>query len=159
LSEQFSKRKVKACLLRSNFIDPQGLSLSVAQKKTIVALAEQHQVAIIEDDVYLEVGFSKVAPLPIKHWDKQDWVLWCGSVSKILAADYRLGWCEAGRFSGRYIEYLSGRSLGINGIVHSTVAEFIDTGQYIKHLAKLKLAAQAFDYHQVIRLFLGEKLR
>jgi DNA-binding transcriptional MocR family regulator len=102
-----------------------------------------------------------VAPLPIKHWDKHGWVLWCGSISKTIGAGYRLGWCEAGRYLDQYLSYLSGNSFGVNNIAQITIAEFISSGQYAKHLKKLKLtlASHALDYHQLLRQSLGDKAK
>lgn len=161
LEGHLRENKVAACLLSASFSNPQGVSLSVTHKQRIVSLAEHYQVPIIEDDVYLELGFTKVAPLPIKHWDENGWVIWCGSISKTIGAGYRLGWCETGRYLHQYLNYLSGHSLGVNNIAQITVSEFIGSGQYVKYLNKLKLAlaSHALDYHQLLRQCLGEKAK
>jgi len=150
LEQHMKSGSVKACLLSSNHINPQGISLAVSQKKKIAELAEQYQTAIIEDDVYLELSYTKNNPLPIKHWDNNGWVLWCGSISKTLSPSYRIGWCEPGRFYNKYMEQRQVQFYGVSQPMQSTLHEFISSGLYLKHLKKLRLALaqQAREYYQ-----------
>jgi len=152
--EQFmSQGLLKAGLFSANFINPHGLCLSIAQKKSLVALAEQYQLPIIEDDAFLELGFDGVQPKPMKYWDKYGWVIWCGSVSKTVAPSYRLGWCAAGRFHHRYMQHRKASSLFVNVPVQAAFFEFINSGQYLKHLKKIRiaLALQTQAYHRYLQ--------
>lgn len=160
--EQHMKRgTIQACLLSSNHINPQGVSLSVTQKQTLAKLAEKYRVAIIEDDVYLELSYTKENPLPIKHWDKKGWVLWCGSISKTLSPSYRIGWCEPGRFYNQYLEQRQVQFYGVSQPMQNTLAEFIATGLYQKHLKKLRLilTQQSRDYYQFLQINLPSNTR
>ena len=65
------------------------------------------------DDVYSELSHQSIMPLPIKHWDKSGWVIWCSSVSKTLAPGIRLGWCSSGRFVNQFIQHRNIKTLGI----------------------------------------------
>ncbi|MFT7684356.1 MAG: DNA-binding transcriptional MocR family regulator [Moritella dasanensis] len=154
-------KRIAACLFSANHINPQGFCLSNQQKQGIAELAERYQVPVIEDDIYLELSYSHTTPLPIKYWDKSGWVLWCSSVSKTIAAGYRLGWCEPGRFFDAYLQLRNVQYFGVNNIVQHTVCEFINTGQYAKHLKKLTttLAAHARQYHSVLRELLPENTK
>ena len=58
-------------------------------------------VALIEDDVYGELAHDGSRPRPAKAFDENGLVLLCGSVSKTLAAGYRVGWLSPGRFAER----------------------------------------------------------
>ncbi|EPJ48388.1 MAG: putative aminotransferase [Osedax symbiont Rs2] len=153
LEQHMADQSVTACLLSANFINPQGICLSVRQKKKIAELANQHRIPIIEDDVFLELSYSQLAPLPIKNWDSAGWVIWCGSVSKTLAAGYRLGWCDPGRYFQRYLAHRDALSISVNQLAQNAVSEFVMSGQYIKHLRRLRLAlaARAYSYHQLLR--------
>jgi len=146
-------KRISACLFSANHINPQGFCLSNQQKQRIAELAADYRVPVIEDDIYLELSYSNTTPLPIKYWDKSGWVLWCSSVSKTIAAGYRLGWCEPGRFFNAYLHLRSVQFFGVNNIVQHTVCEFINTGNYAKHLKKLTLtlAAHARQYHSILR--------
>ncbi len=81
-------------------MNPQGISLSVAQKKQLVSLANQYLLPVIEDNIYTELAYDKTLPLLVKSWHKKGYVLWCSSVSKSLSAGYRLGCCLPGCFQG-----------------------------------------------------------
>jgi len=161
LEHHLASNSVSACLLSANHINPQGICLSNEQKQKIAELAQQYQIPVIEDDVYLELGYTKVCPLPIKYWDKSGWVLWCSSVSKTISPGYRLGWCHPGRFFSQYLNYRSVQSFGVNHLVQNTICEFIDSGQYLKHLKKLRLvlAQHALDYHRLLRANLPPQTR
>ena len=138
--------------MSSNHINPQGLCFSAQQKQQLATLAEKYQTPIIEDDVYLELSHDSTSPLPIKHWDKSGWVLWCGSISKTLSPSYRLGWCEPGRYFAQYLADRRIQNFGVNQVVQNMLFEFIYSGQYKKHLKKVKLALNqnVRDYHKLL---------
>lgn len=140
LETHMSKGEVDACLFSANHIIPQGICLSSKQKEQLAFLAERYEVPIIEDDVYLELNYTNTTPLPIKHWDKSGWVIWCNSISKTLGSGYRLGWCEPGRYFNKYLEHRAVQTFGVNIFIQSAIAEFLYSGQYLKHLRKLRLA-------------------
>jgi len=123
-------------------MNPQGISMTALQKQHLVKLAQTYKIPIIEDDVYIELAHSKVMPLPAKHWDKQGYILWCGSVSKTIAAGYRLGWCWPGRFSEQYFQKRKYCNQGVSSPVQLALADFISNGDYSKHLKKLRVAMQ-----------------
>jgi len=154
-------KHISACLFSANHINPQGFCLSNQQKQRIAELAAHYQIPVIEDDIYLELSYSNITPLPIKYWDKSGWVLWCSSVSKTIAAGYRLGWCQPGRFFDDYLQLRNVQFFGVNNIVQHTVCEFINTGQYAKHLKKLTttLASHARQYHSLLRELLPDSTK
>ncbi len=62
-----------------------------------MALLNQYNVTLIEDDVYSELYFQREKPLPAKAWDRHDGVLHCSSFSKCLVPGFRIGWVAAGK--------------------------------------------------------------
>jgi len=161
LEDHLKNKSVKACLLSANHINPQGISLSVTQKQKIAELADYYQIPVIEDDIYLELNHTNTPSLPIKHWDKSGWVLWCGSISKSISPSYRLGWCEPGRFFKDYLQYRGVQYLGVNLAVQCCINEFIYSGQYFKHLKKTKLALSQNTraYHALLSKYLPSNTR
>lgn len=150
LETLMQKQEIKAGLFSTSHMNPSGTSLAAAQKQTLAALAAKYRVPIIEDDVYLELGYQKKPPLPAKHWDQEGWVLWCGSVSKTLAPGLRIGWCLPGRFLQEFIYAHQHTSYGVNTLMQLSLADFIRSGEYSKHLAKLRpqLQQQTRQYQQ-----------
>jgi len=142
LQKQMQFGTIKAGLFCTSHMNPQGISMSAVQKQKLVELATHYKIPIIEDDVYLELGFKKVTPLPAKHWDSEGYVLWCGSISKTIAAGYRLGWCLPGRYLDAYLRQRLFANQGVTSPLQLAIADFIARGDYINHLKKVRLHLQ-----------------
>jgi len=161
LEDHMGAGRIEACLFSANHINPQGNCLSSTQKQQLAALAQCYEVPIIEDDVYLELNYTSTTPLPIKHWDRSGWVLWCNSISKTLGPGYRLGWCEPGRYLQKYLEHRAVQYFGINIFIQSAIFEYIYSGGYMKHLKGLRLAInqQMLSYYQLLKEHLPNSTR
>ena len=90
LESLFEQHDVKACWLMTNFHNPTGTSLSDEEKHRVVDLANQHDVYLIEDDVYAELYFGEKKPMSLKSFDTHERVLHCGSLSKSHRPQTRL---------------------------------------------------------------------
>lgn len=134
LEEHLKCGRVKTGVFCTSHMNPQGITMSPKQKQRLARLANQYQVPIIEDDVYLELSYSAHCPLPAKYYDDGGYILWCGSVSKSLSPSYRLGWCIPGRFREQYHQHFAAGSYGVSTPVQLALADFIDSGQYAKLL-------------------------
>ena len=139
LQKQMQLGAIKAGLFCTSHMNPQGTSMSSLQKQKLVELATQYKIPIIEDDVYLELGYEKVIPLPAKHWDREGYILWCGSISKTIAAGYRLGWCLPGRYLQVYLQQRLFVNQGVTSPLQLAIADFIQRGDYMNHLKKVRL--------------------
>ncbi|RBW46496.1 PLP-dependent aminotransferase family protein [Psychromonas sp. B3M02] len=142
LQKQMQLGTIKAGLFCTSHMNPQGTSMSALQKQKLVELATQYKIPIIEDDVYLELGAQQVIPLPAKHWDSEGYVLWCGSISKTIAAGYRLGWCLPGRYLDAYLRQRLFANQGVTSPLQLAIADFIERGDYANHLKKIRLYLQ-----------------
>ena len=90
---------IKVCLLMLNSHNPIGFTIKDNIKFELATLLQQHQIYLIEDDVYEELYFDAKKPLSMKYFDQHHRVLHCSSFSKTLGAGFRLGWIYAGKFS------------------------------------------------------------
>jgi DNA-binding transcriptional MocR family regulator len=152
LEHKFKNKEVAAALFSSAFMNPHGISLSIAQKQRLAALANKYRLPIIEDDIYGELGYDSTFALPVKHWDTDGYVLWCSSVSKTLANGLRIGWCSAGRYLSACVDVSATERLGQNGLMQSSLADFINSGQYRKHLQYIRkvLLSNACAYRHIL---------
>lgn len=152
LEQLMKKKQIKAGLFNTTHMNPSGTSLSKNQKERLAKLANQYLIPVIEDDVYIELSHQGKPPLPAKFWDKNGYVLWCGSVSKTLAAGLRIGWCLPGRYLDTYAKQHQLTGLGVNGLMQACVAEFINTGEYRTHVNKTRttLNKHVYDYRQML---------
>lgn len=133
-----AKGQSKVVLLSSCFHNPLGFCLTNFDKQHIVEMAQRYRATIIEDDVFGECNYGGPRPLPLKAWDTNGLVIWCGSFSKTLAPGYRIGWCAPGE------QLMAMRSLHLAGMLagHTplqlAVADFLHRGEYRRHLRRLQ---------------------
>jgi len=143
---------IKACLFTPSFNNPLGSCMPDTHKKQLVDMLADHDIPLIEDDVFGECYFGKVRPRTCKSYDKKGLVLLCSSVSKTLAPGYRVGWCLPGKFIKEVIQIKITHSLASPGPTHATVGLFFKTGRLDLHLRKLRrsLSLQCLQYSQAI---------
>ena len=74
---------------------PTTVSMSVARRRQLIALAEHHRFAIIEDDYDYDFHYPKRPALPLASHDQSGLVLYIGSFSKVIAPACRVGYVAA----------------------------------------------------------------
>ncbi len=75
-----------------NFQNPAGVTLSAAKRERLLALAEQYDFTIFEDDPYLDIRFAG-QPLPtMLDLDRNDRVVYASSFSKTVCPGVRVGY-------------------------------------------------------------------
>jgi DNA-binding transcriptional MocR family regulator len=161
LEKHMQNNDIKAGLFNTSHMNPSGTSLSNQQKKRLAQMASDYKTPIIEDDVYIELSHHGKPPLPAKYWDNNGYILWCGSVSKTLAAGLRIGWCLPGRYLQSYLRQHKLTGLGVNGLIQTSIAEFINTGDYRTHVNKIRLtlSKHVYSYHKYLVENLPENSR
>lgn len=159
LRTALEQNSVTACLLTANNQNPSGHSLSEEQKSTLAEFAERYQIPIIEDDVFREISFHRAIPLPIKHYDKHGWVIWCSSFSKTLAPGIRIGWCNAGRYHAEVMNQRKAKTLGVSQPMQQVMADYLAKGHYVRHIKSInrELAAHLQKYADTLSSRLGEQ--
>lgn len=75
-----------------DFQNPTGVCMSFERRRRLVALAERHDVIILEDAPYREIRFIGDALPSLRSLDGSGHVIHLGSFSKILAPGMRIGW-------------------------------------------------------------------
>ncbi|WP_175104133.1 PLP-dependent aminotransferase family protein [Pararobbsia alpina] len=140
LADALKKHPIRACWFMTNFQNPTGVTLSLEKKKALVELLAQHEVPLIEDDVYGELHFQPEYPVPALAFDKQGLVMHCSSFSKTLAPGYRIGWTSAGRFTDKVQRLKLMTTLSASIPVQAGLADYLQHGGYDRHLRKLRAA-------------------
>ena len=83
------------------FGNPSGAMLTLARRKRVLELAVKYHVLVVEDDPYSELYFGKAPPPPSMMSLSKDvpgsreWLVYCGSFSKVLSPGLRVGWMIA----------------------------------------------------------------
>jgi len=138
LAQALAQHPVKACWLMPSFQNPLGSLMPVDKKRQLVALLAQHQVPLIEDDVYGELHFAPHRPPPAKAFDPQGLVMHCSSFTKCLAPGYRVGWVAAGRHATAVQRIKLMTTLSAATPSQQALGEYLAQGGYERHLRQLR---------------------
>lgn len=117
--------------------NPVGVSMSAEKRLRLVELARRYRVPIIEDDAYGFLRYGE-AVAPLRALDDQ-WVLYVGSFSKILAPALRVGWAVVNE---KLIHNLSivkeASDIDTATFSQRVVAAYLDSGKLEDHLLRLR---------------------
>ncbi len=143
LADALGRAPVKAVVTIANGHNPVGSVAPDAAKRALVALLAEHDVPLIEDDIFGDLCFGETRPLPVRAFDPGGNVLLCAGFSKSLCPGLRLGWIAAGRYTEKVKALKFTTSMGTAELQQAAVAEMLASGGYALHLRRLKAALQA----------------
>ena len=138
LRKTLEAHPVKACLFSTTLNNPLGVSMTEDCRKTLVEICEEHDVALIEDDVYGDLMFDGHRPKPAEFFSRSGRVLTCGSFSKTAAPGYRIGWLIAGKHIGKITQLKRAFSCSSGLLQQLTLSEFMASGDYDRYLKTLR---------------------
>ncbi len=100
LEALIAEHKPRFVYLIPTFGNPSGATLSLERRKRILELAVKTQTVVIEDDPYGDLYFGEAPPASLMALTAQvpgsrDWLVHCGSLSKVLSPGLRVGWMIA----------------------------------------------------------------
>lgn len=131
---------LKAVLSVSSYSNPLGCSIPDERKKELVALLEQYQVPLIEDDIYGDLYFGERRTCAIKAFDTEGLVLLCSSLSKTIDPQLRVGWILAGRYYEEILHRKFVNMLSTPILPQLVSAEILGQGIYERHLRQAREA-------------------
>ncbi|WP_086482023.1 PLP-dependent aminotransferase family protein [Oceanospirillum sanctuarii] len=132
------KWPVKAIIVQPTLNNPTGKSMSQENRQRLIDLANQHDIAIIEDDIFADLDYRGSAPSPLKAIDTQDRVLYCSSISKTVTPKLRLGWLVAGRWHERcqHLQFVS--KMGLPAHTQNALGSWLEAGLMQRHLRLIR---------------------
>ncbi len=74
------------------FQNPTGKTLPEDRRRKIAELANQYHMVVAEDDPYRDLRYSGTPVPSIKSFDRDGWVMFLGSFSKIISPGLRVGY-------------------------------------------------------------------
>jgi len=91
LEEAIIKHHPKMLYTIPTFQNPTGKTLAADRRQPIAELAAKYGMVVAEDDPYRDLRYAG-SPIPsIKSYDKEGWVVFLGSFSKIISPGLRVG--------------------------------------------------------------------
>jgi DNA-binding transcriptional MocR family regulator len=85
------RRRAKLAHIIPNFQNPAGYTLSLAKRRALLSLADEHEFIVFEDDPYTALRFSG-EPLPSMLTMNPDRVVYASSFSKTVCPGIRVGY-------------------------------------------------------------------
>ncbi len=100
LEALITEHRPKFVYLIPTFGNPSGALLGLERRRRILEIAARHQTLVIEDDPYGDLYFNAPPPPSLLALSAQvpgsrDWLVHCGSLSKVLSPGLRVGWLIA----------------------------------------------------------------
>jgi DNA-binding transcriptional MocR family regulator len=135
LQDAIEKWPVKTILVTPNFTNPTGSRMPLNNRKALLKVTKQ--LPIIEDDVFGSLAYD--APLPsLKALDQDGRVIYVNSLSKTLDSRLRIGWLLSGQYQQQIEKFLLCDNMGSSNLMQSAVGQFLTSGRYRSHIAKMK---------------------
>jgi 2-aminoadipate transaminase len=120
------------------FQNPSGVTLPEERRKEIVSLAEKYDVLVIEDDPYTSLRYEGEDIKPIKAFDKNEYVIYMSSFSKIFCPGVRVAWVIAKKEILRKMTIgKQGADLHTSSLNQAIIAEYCKNGHLKPHIEEI----------------------
>ena len=142
LRKTLDAHPVTACIFSTTLSNPLGVRMPEEVRQQLVALVDERDVVLIEDDVYGDLLFDGERPKPAAFYSRSGKVLTCGSFSKTAAPGYRIGWLLAGKYLNEISRLKRSFSCSSGLLQQMTLSEFLAGGDYDRYLKTLRPVLQ-----------------
>jgi 2-aminoadipate transaminase len=138
--------RVKLIYVQDYFQNPTGLTLSLARRQRLVALAERysrkHRILILEDAAYRELRYEGDDLPSLKKFDPDNrFVVWTSTFSKPCAPGLKTGFGVLPRDLREPIVRLKGgHDFGSCNLAQHLLDRLMETGTYQRHVVELQAA-------------------
>lgn len=118
---------------------PTTATLPLERRQAIYELAVRCDFYVLEDDYDSEFHFTSQPPAPMKAYDPHDRILYCGTLSKLLAPSLRLGFAVVPTgLAERLGEMKSIVSRQNDTLSQEAVAAWMAEGGFERHLRRMR---------------------
>lgn len=153
LRETIQTQAPKFVVITPNYQNPTGITYTAANRSAIAEIIARHNVLLVEDDPYSELGFSgKHAPTMRAYLPEQSICL--GSFSKIVAPGMRLGWVIApATIMPKLVIAKQATDMHTNQFAQRVLLHYLQNNPVDEHIARIRkgYAAQASAMLKAIR--------
>lgn len=134
-----NKFKPKFIYTIPNFQNPTGITMSLRRRLELMRIVENYGIPVIEDDPYGEIRYEGEDIPPLKALDKNNYVIYLSTFSKVISLGLRVGWIVAPeRVINKLSLFKQLTDLHVNTLSQHMVCEFLRQDYYQKHIKKIK---------------------
>jgi GntR family transcriptional regulator / MocR family aminotransferase len=147
-------RRARAIYVTPSHQYPLGVSMTLPRRLALLAWADRHNAALIEDDYDSEFRFGGRPIEPLRMLDKTGRVIYVGSFSKTLLPTLRLGFVVAPpslREALRKAKFVA--DWHTSTTVQAVAADFIDSGGFARHIRRMR------EVYRTRHRMIGDALR
>ncbi len=138
LRRTIERHPVRACMFSTTLSNPLGVTMPEEDRRKMVAILDEFDTVLIEDDVYGDLRFDGCRPIPAQFLSNSSRIITCGSFSKTAAPGYRIGWVVTERYMDSITRLKRAFSCSSGLIQQLTLADFLASGDYNRHLKTLR---------------------
>jgi GntR family transcriptional regulator/MocR family aminotransferase len=132
-------RRVKLVYVTPATQSPTGVVMSPARREALLALADEHQVPIFEDDYDNELRYAGPVQPALKATDPAGQIVHAGTFSKVLFPGLRVGYLVAPRpLLRRVIAARAASDFGSGVIEQAALAGLLATRGLDRHLQRMR---------------------
>jgi DNA-binding transcriptional MocR family regulator len=149
-AEAAGEGRVKFAYMSVDFANPTGRTLDSGMRERVIDLADELDIAVIEDAAYQSLRYEgeALAPVLAREIERKGDInacrtLYCGSFSKTLAPGLRVGWvCGAQEVISQLVLLKQAADLHSSTINQMAIAT-VATARFDSHVTKIKTAYRA----------------
>ena len=166
LEKLIQQNQPKFVYLIPTFGNPSGAMLSLERRKRVLELAVKYQTLIVEDDPYGDLYFDAPPPPSLLALSDQvpgsrDWLVHCGSLSKVLSPGLRVGWMVAPpELLAKAVMCKQFSDAHTSTFAQATAAQYLAAGRMPATLARVRqvYGARAQAMGDALRSDLGDAI-
>ena len=137
MAELLARHKPRLYITNTVFHNPTGAVLSPIVAHRVLKLAEDHNLLIVEDDIYAEFAHN-TSPL-LASFDGLNRVIHVGSFSKVLTASVRCGYIAVRQdWAEQIVDLKLATTLSSSGLGAELVYSLLRQGTYRHHIDALR---------------------
>ena len=130
------QQPAKLIYVIANYDNPSGSTLPVSRREELARLATRFKALVVEDDAYTGIDLEGPPPTSLFQIMGGQGILRVGTFSKTIATGLRVGWVLATPAIIRALAFMRFDN-GSAPFVHRAVYQYLLTGVYDSHVAKL----------------------
>ncbi|MEN9372558.1 MAG: hypothetical protein RIR79_110 [Pseudomonadota bacterium] len=160
------EHKPKLIYLIPTFGNPSGATLTLERRKRVLELAAKYQTLVVEDDPYSDLYFDAPPPpsllaLSAEVAGSRDYLVHCGSLSKILSPGLRIGWMIAPpELLGKATMCKQFSDAHTSTFAQATAAQYLKAGRMPATLERVRrvYAERALAMGEALHRDIGDKI-
>jgi len=130
-------KKIKFIYIIPDFQNPAGITVPEERRLKIIAIAEKHDLLIVEDSPYREVRFEGISQRLMCELDTSGRVITLCTFSKILSPGFRVGWVIGNpEILDKIVMAKQTSDLCTSSFVQKIIARYVSRGLLEKNLVK-----------------------